>query len=105
MHGFNMRFLQRFLPSNLLIAFLLVCSLHTQLASAEDEQQVSTDYTDDNEFKDAVLNVTNTYRKQHNATALRWNESLADGAGTWSERCVFEHSVRASPPDDLPSRS
>lgn len=53
----------------------------------------SSDYTKDDEFRKTILNVTNTYRRQHNATGLRWNESLAKTAKEWSERCVFEHSV------------
>ncbi|KAF2645843.1 PR-1-like protein [Massarina eburnea CBS 473.64] len=52
----------------------------------------STEYTKDDVFKQAVLNVTNTYRKQHNATSLKWNDTLAGVAEKWSERCVFEHS-------------
>ncbi|PVH94225.1 PR-1-like protein, partial [Periconia macrospinosa] len=50
------------------------------------------EYAKDDDFQRAVLNVTNTYRGQHNATGLRWNESLADSAKKWSESCVFDHS-------------
>jgi uncharacterized protein YkwD len=82
---------------NLVTALLLICSLDAQLVWAQEEQQASKEYTDDDAFKDAVLNVTNTYRKQHNATGLNWNESLANGAGEWSKRCIFEHSVCPSP--------
>ncbi|KAF2684655.1 PR-1-like protein [Lentithecium fluviatile CBS 122367] len=75
-----------------LVATLLCSSYNVRLAVAQQEEQASTEYTKDDEFKDAVMNVSNTYRKQHNATALAWNGSLAEGAAEWSERCVFEHS-------------
>jgi hypothetical protein len=84
-------------PIQILSFLLLVCSASIQLAAAaegdQQQQEASSEYTDDDDFRDAVLNVTNTYRKQHNATALRWNQSLADGAVKWSKRYVFEHSV------------
>ncbi|KAF2265630.1 PR-1-like protein [Lojkania enalia] len=53
---------------------------------------VSVEYTDDSAFQRAVLNSTNTYRRQHSASAVEWNESLAEYAGEWSAGCVFEHS-------------
>ncbi|KAF2810291.1 PR-1-like protein, partial [Mytilinidion resinicola] len=49
-------------------------------------------YSDANDFKKAVLNSTNTYRAQHNASALTWNNSLATFAAKWGGACVFEHS-------------
>lgn len=91
-------------PINFLITLLLFCALYIDLALGQEEEQSSTEYTDDDEFKEAVLNVTNTYRKQHNATALEWNETLADGAQEWSERCVFEHSVCCTPLVSFPLR-
>lgn len=55
--------------------------------------KASADYTEDDLFEKTILNVTNTYRKQHNATALKWNDTLADFAKDWSKKCNFEHSV------------
>ncbi|KAH9860315.1 hypothetical protein J1614_011645 [Plenodomus biglobosus] len=52
----------------------------------------SAEYTDDTRFRAAVLDVTNTYRKQHNATAVEWNSTLADYAASWGEDCEFKHS-------------
>jgi hypothetical protein len=63
------------------------------LARDTDSQTASAEFTKDDVFQKAVLSVTNTYRKRHNATGLKWNETLAETAGKWSGRCVFEHSV------------
>jgi uncharacterized protein YkwD len=53
----------------------------------------STEYTDDAAFQKAALETTNLFRRQHNASSLAWNESLAEAAGEWSKKCGFEHSV------------
>jgi len=55
--------------------------------SAADET-----YTDDSTFQDDIVSFTNTIRDQHNATALKWNTTLADYAATVVESCVFKHS-------------
>ncbi|KAF2876845.1 CAP domain-containing protein, partial [Massariosphaeria phaeospora] len=55
-------------------------------------EEAPAQYTDDAAFRKTVLDVSNTYRRQHNATRLRWNESLAEYAREWSAGCVFEHS-------------
>jgi uncharacterized protein YkwD len=57
-------------------------------------QSINQQWTDDQSFRDAVLNSTNFYRSQHNASALNWNDTLVDAAQDWSDGCVFEHSVR-----------
>ncbi len=45
-------------------------------------------------FTSAVLNSTNTYRTQHNASALSWNKTLADYASGYLHdvTCDFKHS-------------
>jgi hypothetical protein len=53
----------------------------------------SESYEDDSAFKKAMLDVHNFYRKEHNATALAWNDTNAKFAQKWSDRCHFEHSV------------
>ncbi|KAF2707128.1 PR-1-like protein, partial [Pleomassaria siparia CBS 279.74] len=50
------------------------------------------EYTSMHEFQKAVLNVTNTYRRQHNATSVVWNGTLEGDAEGWGERCLFGHS-------------
>jgi uncharacterized protein YkwD len=62
-------------------------------------QQQSAQYTDSDTFRASVLNVTNSYRRQHNASEVSWNESLAEAAEKWSQDCKFEHSVCANFPD------
>lgn len=44
-------------------------------------------------FRAQILNSTNFYRTQHNASALVWNSTLASFAHTVAEPCEFKHSV------------
>ncbi|KAF1929894.1 PR-1-like protein, partial [Didymella exigua CBS 183.55] len=53
---------------------------------------VSAEYASDSNFQQAILDVTNLYRRQHNASQLSWNNSLAEYAKDWSEDCKFDHS-------------
>ncbi|KAI5457640.1 CAP domain-containing protein [Mariannaea sp. PMI_226] len=48
----------------------------------------------DSSFTSAILSTTNSYRAQHNATALTWNSTLEDFASDYldSNDCVFKHS-------------
>lgn len=73
---------------------LLLLPITLTLAQQESNSTAtSTEYTSDTAFQDAVLDVTNTYRKQHNATGLSWNETLAEFAADWAGECGFVHSV------------
>lgn len=85
--------------SVLLIPLLLFSSLLSSVdatpavtVTVSAPVSTSTEYTDATDFKNAVLNGTNTYRAQHNATAVTWNQSLADYAGKWGNVCIFKHS-------------
>lgn len=56
-------------------------------------------FTDPPLFTSSVLNSTNTYRAQHNATALLYNTTLASFAQSYldtgvgpGDTCTFEHS-------------
>ncbi|CAO2648709.1 Nn.00g096580.m01.CDS01 [Neocucurbitaria sp. VM-36] len=81
------------LPSTtLLLLSLLLTLLFSDPTLAQQVRQTSTEYTNDDAFRESILNVTNTYRKEHNATGLEWNETLAEFAGEWGEGCRFEHS-------------
>lgn len=44
-------------------------------------------------FRDAVLNSTNLYRAQHEAAAVKWDDSLASYAQDHADDCKFAHSV------------
>ena len=44
-------------------------------------------------FRDAVLNSTNLYRAQHQANAVKWDDSLASYAQDHADHCKFAHSV------------
>ena len=55
---------------------------------------------DDMSYQDgleaAVLNSTNYYRSQHQASNLTWDSTLADYAQDYSKNCKWEHSVLGS---------
>jgi uncharacterized protein YkwD len=44
-------------------------------------------------LRDAVLNSTNQYRTQHEASALKWNQTLASYAQDHASSCDFKHTV------------
>ena len=52
----------------------------------------SASYTNTQDFESGILNSTNFYRYEHNATALTWNTSLADYAQSWASHCEWKHS-------------
>lgn len=79
---------------NLPFAFVVLSfSLLATTVAAEDQNQAPAEYTDASAFEDAVLNVTNTYRRQHNATGVVWNSTLEKFAEGWGDDCRFGHSV------------
>jgi uncharacterized protein YkwD len=51
-------------------------------------------YTNHQQFQSAILNSTNTYRAEYNASAVSWNTTLANFAAHYLEtsNCVFAHS-------------
>jgi uncharacterized protein YkwD len=55
-------------------------------------------YTDTTILKKEMLEVSNEYRKLHDASPLKWNDTLAQYAQDWSEACIWKHSVRTPPP-------
>lgn len=53
------------------------------------------EYKEGKSFTSAVLNSTNFYRQEHNATALKWNKTLEEFATDYlddNDDCDFEHS-------------
>lgn len=90
-------------PSSSAAVFLW--STLATLARADDEVVTVTapptipsnvpEWREDDLFTSAILNSTNTYRAQHNATDMSWNDTLAEFADTYLddvEDCAFEHS-------------
>ena len=51
-------------------------------------------FVDDNLFTSAILNSTNFFRSEQNATAVTYNETLADFASNYLDHddCAFQHS-------------
>lgn len=51
-------------------------------------------FTNEDKFTSAILNSTNFYRDEHNATALTWNDTLSDFADDYlsDSNCKFAHS-------------
>src|ERR1700730_6942197 len=52
----------------------------------------TTSYTNSENLQADILNSTNFYRYEHNATALTWNSSLASFAQSWASHCQWQHS-------------
>ncbi|KAI5476035.1 hypothetical protein MNV49_000464 [Pseudohyphozyma bogoriensis] len=49
-------------------------------------------------FAQAALTAHNSYRAQHGAVALTWNQELSNAAQTWANKCNFVHSQGALGP-------
>ncbi|PGH10630.1 hypothetical protein AJ79_05344 [Helicocarpus griseus UAMH5409] len=52
-------------------------------------------------FRNTILSISNRYRRQHNATALAWNDTLAASALDWARKCRWEHSGIPSTGENL----
>ena len=64
----------------------------TIITSSPSSTPPSPQYTDTGVFESAVLNSTNTYRRQHNASDLTWNDTLASYAEEHVSACQFAHT-------------
>ena len=79
----------------------LVLLVHTvsvagQTITTTGTPGVQTDapsFLSDSMFKQQILDSTNFYRDQHNATALIWNDLLGNYARRWAFLCNFKSSV------------
>ncbi|KFY09698.1 hypothetical protein V491_08032 [Pseudogymnoascus sp. VKM F-3775] len=67
-------------------------TIHTTIGAAATPTPPSTQYTSPRAFQRAILETHNFYRKEHNASALAWNNTSAAYAADWAEACEFEHS-------------
>lgn len=43
-------------------------------------------------FRNTILNSTNVFRTQHNASSLIWNDTLVNVAKDWANECQWKHS-------------
>ncbi|KAL2421216.1 hypothetical protein ABEF95_006454 [Exophiala dermatitidis] len=53
---------------------------------------LSAQYTGTLDFRTSILNSTNWYRHEHSSGYIYWNETLAEYAQKYSEKCVWSHS-------------
>lgn len=60
--------------------------------AAASTTPLSPEYTNSLDFRTSILNSTNFYRYEHNASYMYWNETLAKYAQSYSEKCVWQHS-------------
>lgn len=49
-------------------------------------------HSSSNALGNSVLNSVNMFRKQHNASPLSWNDTLASYAANHASGCVFQHT-------------
>ncbi|KAK6840688.1 hypothetical protein PG995_015898 [Apiospora arundinis] len=102
---------------SLLLAPLLLSSSTTTTVTAQDviitqtitsgpteataSASAAAEFTSSALFTSAILNSTNTYRDQHNATHLVWNRTLEDFANRYLGQVVSKRST--SSPSESPS--
>lgn len=79
--------------------FLLLPIVHCTIITvtvAPPIPSTEPSYTKFSHFTSSILNSTNTYRTQHNATSLHWNKTLASFAAKYLKdehpTCKFAHS-------------
>lgn len=80
-------------------ATVIVTIITTATATATAPQTTTTttqeppSYTSPALFQSSILDVSNTYRKAHNASNLIWNTTLTQYALNWAQECKWQHSV------------
>ncbi|GAA5861516.1 hypothetical protein JCM8547_008057 [Rhodosporidiobolus lusitaniae] len=80
-----------------LVVFLLVlalCAVGFFVWVLKRPSSSSSDASSDSlpSFQDDCLTAHNDFRATHNASALSWNDTLADAAERWAKNCVWKHS-------------
>ncbi|GFN15680.1 putative extracellular SCP domain protein Pry1 [Aspergillus tubingensis] len=79
-------------------ATVIVTIITTATATATAPQTTTTttqeppSYTSPALFQSSILDVSNTYRKAHNASNLIWNTTLTQYALNWAQECKWQHS-------------
>lgn len=79
-------------PSTVVVVPTTTTVSPDQTVTVTPTTPASPQFTDTTLFKDAVLNSTNFYRYEHNATFLAWNDSLATYAADYAPQCIWAHS-------------
>ncbi|KAK1480204.1 SCP-like extracellular protein [Colletotrichum tamarilloi] len=90
-------YLRKALALALLHTLVSAQTVVTTITEAPPSPTAEPQWTSDNTFTSAVLNSTNFYRGEHNASSVTWNETLADFATDYlddmsGDSCDFEHS-------------
>ncbi|OHF01696.1 SCP-like extracellular protein [Colletotrichum orchidophilum] len=85
------------LPFVLLHTLVSAQTVVSTITEAPPSPTAEPQWTPDNTFTSAVLNSTNFYRGEHNASSVIWNATLADFATDYlddmsGDSCDFEHS-------------
>jgi len=75
-----------------LLAFTASVLAQDKTITVSAPVSTSSTYTDDSTFEDDMLKAHNFFRKEHNATDLKWNDTSARFASKWADGCEFEHS-------------
>ncbi|PWY85138.1 PR-1-like protein [Aspergillus eucalypticola CBS 122712] len=77
-------------------ATVIVTIITTATATAPQTTTTTTQeppsYTSPALFQSSILDVSNTYRKAHNASNLIWNTTLTQYAMNWAQECKWQHS-------------
>jgi hypothetical protein len=71
---------------------VIATTITQTFTAAASTAPISPQYTDSLTFRESILNSTNTYRYEHSAGYIYWNETLASYAQSYSQNCVWEHS-------------
>ncbi|PWY86917.1 PR-1-like protein [Aspergillus heteromorphus CBS 117.55] len=80
------------IPPLLLLSAISLAEQTTVVITLAPTAPHPPSYTSEQTFQDAVLSVSNAYRKAHNATHLLWNETLTTYAQNWADGCKWQHS-------------
>ena len=82
------------LCSVLLLPATALAQVSTVVVTAAPSAPTDPSYTSNSDFQNAILNSTNFYRAEHNASAVIYNTSLASFGADYANGCEFRHSVR-----------
>jgi hypothetical protein len=88
------------LPASLALLLLSANAdtIVTTITESAAPAPTSTSYTSPSAFQNAMLTAHNFFRKEHNVSALTWNQTSATYAANYAKKCVFKHSVCPPPP-------